>query len=209
MLTPVGSDGSDAQISDLDSELEIEELTPAYLKIKARLYEIDPQLIEPQARKQTRGIKSKGAVSVPAQTSAVQKLLSQLQQLASDALFDEYEAEAQWPAKRNQIAQRQAVSRERESVVLASHQEQGEDATAQRTLSKGLDSAPSVPIESVVGSEDGLDMLGAMFAAVPEPSTTREITLEGSSGPNIVLRDFGKASGVTPRKVLEEAVRSR
>jgi ATP-dependent RNA helicase DHX29 len=53
------------------------------------------------------------------------------------------------------------------------------------------------------------DMLGDMFSAIPDEPTTDEAPSENAEASNIILRDFGKQGGVTPRRVLEEAVRSR
>ena len=107
--TPVEPDHNDIHVSDLDSDLDADELIPAYLKVKSKLYEIDPQLVESTAKKPKKNAKSKTPAPALTKTPAVRKLLSQLQQLTSDTLFDEDQAEAQWPARRNQIAQNQAI----------------------------------------------------------------------------------------------------
>lgn len=204
ILTPADSDGSDTQISELDSDLEVEELTSTYLKIKARLYEIDPQLVEASSRKPARKTISKVTRPMSCYPPNVTKLLQQLQQLASDALFDDLEAETQWPAKRTQIAQRQAVVREQHR---ATSQAQGESPTVLRDESIEA-TPPLLATESIVGSDDGMDMLGDMFSAIPESSAVQQRTTEDSAD-DIVLRDFGKTSGVSPRKVLEELVHSK
>jgi ATP-dependent RNA helicase DHX29 len=199
---------ADIQVSDLDSDLELDELIPAYLKIKGKLYEIDPTLVETAARKQSKGTKSKKAVTGPAtQGPATRKLLSQLQQITSDALFDEYEAEALWPAKRNQIAQDRANKR----------QEQGDQSAALHQIQDVA--APAPPIVSMpeisatdpdsADSEDEADLLGGMFTAVSDDVQPRQPDADNSVPDTAILRDFGKSSGLIPRRLLEEAVRSR
>jgi ATP-dependent RNA helicase DHX29 len=199
---------ADVDVSDLDSDLELDELIPAYLKIKGKLYEIDPSLVETAARKQSKGSKSKKATpSQAAQTPAARKLLSQLQQITSDALFDEYEAEVQWPAKRNQIAQDRASKR----------QEQGDQSTALGQDEDAVSPAPpfvpkpdlSTTTPDSAESEDEADLLGGMFTAVPDEVQPRQSDADNTVSDTATLRDFGKSSGLTPRRLLEEAVRSR
>jgi ATP-dependent RNA helicase DHX29 len=165
-------------------------------------------LVETTTRKQPKGAKArKAASSQPAQSPAVRKLLSQLQKIASDALFDEWEAETQWPAKRNQIAQDRANKR------------QNQDG---RPEIQEIREQPTVPIEPVVpevdhsvtavdsgGSDDEADLLGGMFTAVPNEPATEPSESNNAVPGNVTLRDFGKSSGLTPRRLLEEAIRSR
>ncbi|KAI4638904.1 hypothetical protein J4E93_009654 [Alternaria ventricosa] len=207
---PANSDDSNIDFSDLDSDLELDELIPAYLKIKGKLFEIDPQLVDAPARKSQKGGKSKKSAPTPPQTPAVRKLLSQLQQLTSDALFDEDQAEAQWPAKRNQIAQSQAEKRERQDAQSSDSPTQTKDTSLDIPVSAKAEAtvASSKPPSEHEGEEDA-DLLGGMFSAVPDATPAPESTSNGSSTDNVTLRDFGKMSGMSPRKVLEEAVRSR
>ncbi len=208
--TTTQSDESDISVSDLDSDLELDELVPAYLKIKGKLFEIDPQLVDASTRKPPKGAKSKKSAPVPAQSPAVRKLLSQLQQLTSDALFDQDRAEAQWPAKRNQIAQSQAEKRQRNDSQPSGAQAQDTDANLDLPVSADMEAtpAPAASPSEHEGEEDA-DLLGGMFSAVPDPTPASEGTSNGESASGITLRDFGKMSGMSPRKVLEEAVRSR
>ncbi|KAI4666819.1 uncharacterized protein J4E88_010387 [Alternaria novae-zelandiae] len=207
---PANSDDSNIDVSDLDSDLELDELIPAYLKIKGKLFEIDPQLVDVSARKSQKGGKSKKSAPTPPQTPAVRKLLSQLQQLTSDALFDEEQAEAQWPAKRNQIAQSQAEKRQRQDTQPNDSPVQTKDTTLDIPAPAKAEApaASSKPTSEHEGEEDA-DLLGGMFSAVPDATPAPESTSNGSSADNLILRDFGKMSGMSPRKVLEEAVRSR
>jgi ATP-dependent RNA helicase DHX29 len=139
----------------------------------------------------------------------VRKLLSQLQQLTSDALFDEYTAEAQWPAKRNQIAQSQAEKRQTEETRHKDSGPKEEDSMSESSLVKEAEPTPTFAAQSINGDEDDADLLGDMFSAIPDQASATDSAPNAASAENVVLRDFGKVSGVSPRKVLEEAVRSR
>ena len=208
ILTPADSETSDVHVSDLDSDLELDELIPAYLRIKGKLYEIDPQLIEAGSRKQNRGAKSKKPATMPVQSPAVRKLLSQLQQLTSDALFDAYEAEAQWPARRNHIAQRQAEKRLQKETQHAPVKA-WQDVPDVPVVSTELEPVLAANAVDAIESEDETDLLGDMFSAIPNEVPIQQAAPDNADTEGVVLRDFGKVSGVNPRKVLEEAVRSR
>lgn len=202
------SEEVDVDVSDLESEIDLDELIPTYLKIKGKLYEIDPSLVETTTKKHSKGARAKkGSTNQAPQSVAVRKLLSQLQQITSDALFDEYEAEAQWPAKRNQIAQDKANRRQEQSDQPAAPQEEEEAKVATRPDVPSPD--PSITVIDPNENEDEVDLLGGMFSAVPDVLEPRQAQGETTVSENVTLRDFGKSSGLTPRRLLEEAVRSR
>jgi ATP-dependent RNA helicase DHX29 len=203
------SEPVDVEVSELDSDLELDELVPAYLKIKGKLYEIDPSLVETAPRKQKGPKARKANLAQPNQGPAVRKLLSQMQQINSDALFDEREAEAQWPAKRNQIAQDKANRRQVDDDRILTPNKLEESSGASATLK--LASQPDqtdLPVDSVDTDEEA-DILGGMFSAIPDQPDSNQHESATGLAENIKLRDFGKSSGLTPRRLLEEAVRSR
>jgi ATP-dependent RNA helicase DHX29 len=161
--------------------------------------------VETTTKKQSKGAKAKkGSSNRPPQSPAARKLLSQLQQIASDALFDEYEAEAQWPARRNQIAQDMATRRQEQSDQPAALQEEEKVKVAIE-----VEVPKSAMVDGPDENEDEADLLGGMFTAVPDVLEPRQAESETVVSENVTLRDFGKSSGLTPRRLLEEAVRSR
>lgn len=143
------------------------------------------------------------------QSSAVRKLLSQLQKITSDTLFDEYEAELQWPAKRNQIAQEKATKRQEQTGGSPSQTEDGSEATMAVDPPIVSQTATSTVTVDPDEAEDEGDLLGGMFSAVPDGLDTSKAEDKSTVSENVTLRDFGKSSGLTPRRLLEEAVRSR
>lgn len=206
IATPVGAVNDDVQVSDLDSDLELDELIPLYLRIRAKLYEIDPQLDDTTSRKSTRGAKSRKAGPATPQSPAARKLLSQLQQLRSDALFDENEAEARWPTKRNEIAQIQAAKRLCSEFRHASPKKETNAIAMEPEVEVSPEAASDGINSRDIDDDDAL--LGDMFSTVSDaPVVELDSAVTNSSA--ISLRDFGKAGGLSPRKVLEEAVRSR
>ncbi|KAJ4303227.1 hypothetical protein N0V90_002120 [Kalmusia sp. IMI 367209] len=207
--SPTDPDLVDVTVSDLDSDLEPDQLVPTYLKIKGKLFEIDPEAVDPKPRKQAKGQKGRnGKPTNITQPAPVRKLLSQLQQLESDALFDQIEAEAQWPITRNQIAQKKAAERQQQPSTPRTNEKPSHPTVSAPTPLK----TPSwkKPLQtSEDEKEDEEVLLGDIFSAVPD-----DTPMNGAPGTNItnedvILRDFGKQSGISPRRVLEEATRGR
>jgi ATP-dependent RNA helicase DHX29 len=204
------SEHIDIDVSDLDSDIELDELIPTYLKLKGKLYEIDPSLVEATTRKQTKAGKGRNApINQVPQSPTVRKLLSQLQKIISDTLFDEYEAELQWPAKRNQIAQEKATRRQEQPDRTLSQTGDASEATIAVDSPIVSQTASSTTIVDPGEAEDEGDLLGGMFSAVPDILDTSKAEDKSTVSENVTVRDFGKSSGLTPRRLLEEAVRSR
>jgi len=136
----------------------------------------------------------------------VRKLLSQLQQLESDVLFDQDRADAQWPAMRSQIAQEKAAARQRAQMAI-----QQVDESKQKNLGTNhLEVSKEEPtLEGESFPEDEYGFMADMFSAIPERAATSDTMNNNTPVETISLRDFGKQSGLAPRKILEEAVRAR
>lgn len=198
----VTPEGTDAAVSDLDSDLEPDQLIPTYLKVKSKLFEIDPESLDAKPRKAPKTAKGRNDRTTPISSATVRKLQAQLQQLESDALFDRDEAEALWPARRNQIAQDKAAQRNAQKEH-AGHPE-SEDSVSPPSPSGSIPNPPSHTADDLENAEDE-EMLGDMFAVPSEPTAETAPMDEG----NITLRDFGKLSGLSPRRLLEESVRAR
>lgn len=203
--TPAESEISDIAVSDLDSDLEEDQLVPTYLKIRGRLFEIDPDIVESKSRKQLKVPKSRSVKSHP---PAVRKLLSQLHQLESDALFDRDNAEAQWPAKRSQIAQTKAASR-LQAQTTVQPEEKPKQSNVQAVPLKIDEEDATLEDDDTLFGDDSSGLLADMFSAIPDQVTSSDVTNGDATSETIVLRDFGKQSGLAPRRLLEEAVRAR
>jgi ATP-dependent RNA helicase DHX29 len=206
--TPAESDLSDIAVSDLESDLEEEQLVPAYLKIRGRLFAIDPDIVEVKSRKQLKASKGRNVKSHP---PAVRKLLSQLHQVESDALFDRDDAEAQWPAKRSQIAQTKAASRQQLPTADQPEQklEKLEKSRISSIVSQEREEETALEGSDTVFDDEDSGLLTDMFSAIPEQVTSSDAASGDATSDGIVLRDFGKQNGLSPRRLLEEAVRAR
>jgi len=98
--TAAPSDEEDVIVSDVDSDLDPDELLSTHLATREKLYELQPDLFMTNGRS-----RAKSSGSVTSAPSAVRRLQTRLQKIEADVLFDQCEADAQWTFRRNQIAQ--------------------------------------------------------------------------------------------------------
>lgn len=191
---------NDAGISDFESDLEPEEIQAKYLSTKARLYELNPVLIEthPQSRKQ----KSKSRAKDPTPlniTPDIRKLQQILQRIEADVLFDKQDAELKWTEKRNGLAQ-EIASRKRLGLLAEP------DVSGSRG---GSDVAEDVD-GHVLLQQDDSEGFGALFESASAEQGIQDINPRSANGETATtIRDFGKLTGMDPRRVLEEACRAR
>lgn len=183
-----------------DSDIEPDDLHPQYLATKIRLLEMS-KLNDPTKKSEKSPESNEKA-----------KLLAKLQKIESDVLFDKAAAELEWKSRRIELEKEFAMERNRQKAetkpVLESHviDEEPDDSVNAE--------AEKIAAELLAEAHDDDGGLGNLFDALPQsevdPSTgaTRTV-MTSSDGVKLTIRDFGKWSGVNPRRVLEESCRSR
>lgn len=191
-------------MSDVDSDIETEELVSTYVSTKARLYKLRPELVEEDSsrKKPSKAPQSKPEYSL---LPGIRKLQEKLRRIESDTLFDGYEANLKWASERLQIVRDEPQYRNR-GVTKTQHKIEFEKSNSN---SAQLQSASPTLFEDSDSSDDEV-LLGDMFA-VPNDTPRQEIVADGEKtrNPQVRLRDFGKFTGLSPRRVLEEACRAR
>jgi ATP-dependent RNA helicase DHX29 len=211
-----GDDG--IEVSDIESDLEPDELLSIYLATKARLFDLDPEGEGGMAKKK-QGKGQKGQPSAkPAPGRGQKKLQARVQRIESDVLFDKREGEAQWSEKKIDLA--------REFSERRKWQLQSEQPKAPEVSATGSTNAEGSTLDSISDEAERLgqellkeaeamgddDMLGGMFGALPgseETSTPGDSTAGVVHSQNVVVRDFGRLTGMNPKRVLEEACKAR
>jgi ATP-dependent RNA helicase DHX29 len=192
----------DFSVSDIDSDVEPDELLSVYVRTKARLYELDPSLDDADQRiRSGRGQKS-GPTSNLFHGKGVNRLLQRLDKIEQDALFDRREAALRWSSQKVDFMR---ASAERKKLGLQLR----EVSTSQDIMEKAEEDGL---VNTHDGSEDAdvENFMAGIFNALPgvaepDPNTTEN----GNPQDSVTIRDFGKLTGMSPRRVFEEACRAR
>lgn len=171
-------------------------LTPKYVSILSRMYKLQPGLFNAPKGKSKKS--KRGKEPTPGMDPKVARLQQKLKKIANDVLFDADQAEEEWQSKLEELRMETEVSRQQKPDASKSEEkEQQPEAESQ-----------SQEEEHEAGGEDDLGLLGDMFAA-EEPSANETPLLGIPLNTSSKQRDFGKTSGMNPRRILEEACRAR
>lgn len=187
-----------------DEEIEPDQLLPFYLDVKTKLFAIQ--------RPRQEAAKRKGPKEKPEASSDPEEalLLAKLDRVEKDVLFDKYVAEQQWRAKRIVLEKEYAATRAEEKK-----KEPAEEPPPPNDSDDINAEAERVAAEILAEGDDSDDgALADLFSSLPvsevDPVTGKTKTVvNGADGSKITVRDFGKWTGVTPMRALEEACRSR
>lgn len=188
---------SDDQLSDLDSDIEPEQMIERYLKLRTRLYHLAPTDLLPRERSGERRLRK--SRTLPQSTSRGRKVAdiqSSINQVTSDILFDNTRADMLWQS---------------EEIVL-----RRESAERSRLTQQSPPRNPHVKTFDTVEkdqaeSEDDI-MVGDLFSALPAMSDERAGGIEDTANVQesaVQILDFGKWTGIQPRRVFEEACKAR
>ena len=200
------TDISLSSASESDSNAEPEHLVTRYLELQSRLHEISPELTEVDARRQRRGKGKHPVVTHNLDSTSkrrTERLEAKIQKIKSDLLFDEDKANSRWANIRIDLTRETA---ERKKLGIKND---GEQNRIMSTVQSNANLA-----ESHDGDDDVDGMLGAFFTSLPDATTDPATGLsimstKSQEGTNIEIRDFGKWTGLSPRRVLEEACKAR
>ena len=199
----IDEDSTFSSASDLDSDAEPEQLVRKYLELQSRLHDVSPELTENDARRQ-RGKSKHSVVNGDMDSSTkrrIERIRAKIHKIKSDLLFDEDEANGRWADIRIDLAQEAA---ERKRLGIRSDTEQ-----------KITPSIQSDNHQAESQEDDVTDgMLSDFFSSLPETTTdpvtgSSIISTANQEGKNVEIRDFGKWTGMSPRRALEEACRAR
>lgn len=197
---------SNTTSSDSESDLDADELVTKYVSIQTRIHLLRPDLTQMEVRRDRRGKqasqthRNRREISDP----EVGRLLTKLNRIESDILFDQDEAYRQWMEARITLV-KEAGERKRLDLDQGNATtNNAEDQTSTANL-KGLEYSDT---------EDTSMILGDLFSSLPvtrTDSVTGVTTMvdESSSGVSIVIKDFGNWIGVSPRRTFEEACKAR
>lgn len=196
---------SDEEEYDTDNP---EHLVKRYLKLMERLHKANPGLTD-VVREAKRNRKKQTTPRAPgSEVPKVQRILDQIKLLESDMLFDKDAAQIQWADRRHDL--------EVHTVSIPRSKAKAENSaeSLDRVVQKSTNAQDIKDTRNNADSEDSDDLvgLGNFLVSLPEDGGAQSLAISteaSKSVTNVQSRDFGKWSGMQPRRVLEDACRSR
>ncbi|KAM7187023.1 ATP-dependent RNA helicase DHX29 [Rhypophila sp. PSN 637] len=191
-----------------DEDIEPDQLLPLYLESKEKLFALErPRQDLPKAKG------AKGRPEYGAQDPEEALLRAKLDRIEKDVLFDKFVAEQKWREKKIGLEKEYAVAKKKKADEEKENTKAEEPAAAsdEDDVSK---EAERIAAEILAQSEDEDGGLADLFSSLPvnevDPLTGKSSTvMNGADGAKVTIRDFGKWTGVSPMRALEEACRSR
>ena len=173
-----------------------------YLSLQSRLYSLNSDVADAEHQRTAyakaklgRGLESK----VQNLDSESLKLLRKIKSIKADILFDLGEANERWAVIRNTLAREVAERRQLQLKESPKIIEAAMDTIMQ-------ESSPSIPNQKPTNEpEDGF-MIADLFSSLPDNGT---VTPRESDGEQTIVRTFNQWSGISPRRVFEEACKAR
>ena len=201
------SEASSPQVSDSESDIDPDSMISKYLDIKAQLFRIQPDIVDPRLGKRGKDRKTKSLNQEAPLSSKVSRLQQKLSRIERDVLFDQDEADRQWVATQASLARDIA---ERRRLNLGNHQTDTSPSRPQRPTTAHAPATRNQQ-DQTNQSEDSEndDILGDMFTNLPEAGIDGTSMVQTNGEANVTIRNFGKWSGMSPRRVLEEACKAR
>lgn len=199
-------------------DIEPDDLIPAYLETKAKLFQIQrPRQGNSKAKsaKQRASNNSQGASGeISPDELEEAKLLAKIDRIEQDVLFDKALADHTWRANRINLEKEFAAAKKQEAEEAKQQGETAEqsDGDSDDDITKEAERIAAEVLQQDDAEDD--QALTDLFASLPtqevDPTTGKTNTvINGSDGIKIYIRDFGKWTGVSPLRALEETCRSR
>ncbi|KAE8442794.1 hypothetical protein EG329_002827 [Mollisiaceae sp. DMI_Dod_QoI] len=196
---------------DDESDIDPDDLLSVYLECKSKLFELDGSGAKSTINGSSARVKQASSKSGGGADPARAKLLRKIKKIQDDILFDQYVANQQWEAQRilleREAARRRAVEHTQDISDESQTLIDSDDEVSKEAARMGTELLESK-------ESDDETALADLFASLPvnevDPVTGKSITVvNGSNGIKVTIRDFGKWTGVSPTRVLEEACRAR
>lgn len=172
------------------------------MDLQSRLYHLKPGLFNRSKKGKKSTNEDNRQVEEDPQVLKIQRKISKIE---NDVLFDRREAEYLWKEKLDEFRKEAVFSRPntQESIPSASATDPGKQGRLEET--KAQSGANTLPADNIIENED-VDLLGDMFET---ETPILDAIIESKSDTGVTLRDFGKWTGISPRRVLEETCKAR
>ena len=205
-----------------------------YLALQRRLFAKEPDLTVIDRHRPHN--KAKEDRNVPQRDAETKRLLRKIKTLQADILFDKAEAHERWSElrlallkeiaerKRLQLSVRETEKRYSEETTpnsdstqtAGTSNQEGFPPSTDLTHPEMSDTAGRSRIQDPSNTSDDHDPvlgLGEFFSSLPVQEINTEsggsIMTTISNGETVTIRDFGKWTGMNPRRIFEEACKAR
>lgn len=183
---------------DSDSSLDPDTLLPKFLELQTRLYNLRPEIFDkPKPKKGKKGGRDK-ATDTDTNDPLVARIQRKVASIENDVLFDRVEADYRWRDKLDDLRKEAAFLR----------QTQPEEKPAKEEVQEAQESEAAKNVAPMDEDNGDMDLLGDMFQA-EEPALETGVILEELRNSVLNVRDFGKWTGLNPRRILEETCKAR
>ncbi|KAL7623572.1 hypothetical protein AAE478_007255 [Parahypoxylon ruwenzoriense] len=204
-----------------DEDIEPDDLIPAYLESKAKLFQLQRPKQGTKKDRTTKNYAPNGDKHTTPELLSDDleeaKLLAKIEKIEQDVLFDRVAAEQKWRADRIELEKEFAAKKKQVGAQAEDETREQDNTTQGQQSDDDVVTKEAQRIAAEILQQDDVDedqSLSDLFASLPVQETdditgkTRTV-INGSDGVKITIRDFGKLTGVSPMRVLEEACRSR
>ncbi|KAJ5591716.1 Helicase C-terminal [Penicillium hispanicum] len=183
---------------DSDSSIDPDTMVPEWLELQTKLYSLQPELFD----RPGKGRKDHTAIAIRSDNPEVSKLQRKIAKIERDVLFERQEAEYIWKEKLEELR--------KDTAFLRRTTEQKKESQPQPSQEpeSTLD-GPEFTIPSLEEMDDGAGLLGDMFQDEPDGSGSILGLPPPVTEAKVTIRDFGKFTGLSPRRVLEETCKAR
>ncbi|KAF6786596.1 helicase associated domain-containing protein [Colletotrichum sojae] len=191
-----------------DSDIEPDDLVPTYLETRSRLFELERVQ---QGKKGQAGDKTGGS----SDENEIARLRAKIDRIEKDVLFDKLPAEQKWKTQKVMLEKQFAAAKKQLAQEGASKELEREVKEPAATPNEDInDEAARIAAEILEEeNDDDDDALANLFASLPmtevDAAGKSNTVVIGANGVKITIREFGKWTGVTPMRALEEACRAR
>lgn len=204
---------------EYDSDIDPDELLPVYLETKAKLFHLQPPASEassstPKSRRTNTRANGKPSGGQKPDDPEVAKLKRKLKKIESDILFDQYLADQRWADQHIQLQKDAALARKNAPAKIEAllDGDLATDESDDDEVSRAAKAMSAALLEETESDDDAA--IAELFQSLPttevDPATGKSSTvINNKDGSKVTIRDYGKWSGVSPRRVLDEACRAR
>ncbi|EXJ86531.1 hypothetical protein A1O3_03482 [Capronia epimyces CBS 606.96] len=184
--------------SDSDEDIDPAELTGKYIRLQSLIWEV-----------QRNQEANEGQKSTARRQKRVSRLKQKIERLRRDPLFDEYEAEVGWSASQidlqashEQSLREKAAAKRREQSQNKSHELTNRPSGPATATQTSHHQEEGQPAEDLNTDGDGDGLLAGMFGEADGNENENSTQQDDPQG--VKLLHFGRWTGVSPRRLLDE-----